>query len=237
MDFGDTRRHQRIRPPLVPSRTCDDWSSDQTSGPRPVTLSSEGRPLLAVSGSLRVPAEVSSHVLWIACDRLPLRGYRGLGQSVAPVMCLAPCSYLSSGISEIAKEPCPSCGSGADWRASVSGGPGSGNKSCSGWTCKVENAVVGMSATLAEETAVKDPEDDEAFRAKDKQMGVEWFDGLRTRQRKRRGLVLSRKLKPRLWQTTERQQSLLSVLLLSESRARRCSHGPYWCGRSRRRMA
>ena len=67
----------------------------------------------------------------------------------------------------------------------------------------VENAVVGMSATLAEETAVKDPEDDEAFRAKDKQMGVEWFDGLRTRQRKRRGLVLSRKLKPRLWQTTD----------------------------------
>ena len=36
----------------------------------------------------------------------------------------------------------------------------------------VENAVVGMSATLAEETAVKDPEDDEAFRAKDKQMGL-----------------------------------------------------------------
>ena len=67
----------------------------------------------------------------------------------------------------------------------------------------VENAVVGMSATLAEETAVKDPEDDEAFSAKDKQMGVEWFDGLRTRQRKRRGLVLSRKLKPRLWQTTD----------------------------------
>ena len=30
------------------------------------------------------------------------------------------------------------------------------------------------------------------------------------------------------------QQSLLPVLLLSESRARRCSHGPHWCGRSRR---
>ena len=70
-------------------------------------------------------------------------------------------------------------------------------------TCMVENAVVGMSSTLAEETAVKDPEDDEAFRATDKQMGVEWFDGLRTRQRKRRGLVLSRKLKLRLWQTTD----------------------------------
>ena len=70
-------------------------------------------------------------------------------------------------------------------------------------TSMVENAVVGMSVSLAEETAVKDPADDEAFRAKDQQMGVEWFDGLRTRQRKRRGLVLSRKLKPRLWQTTD----------------------------------
>ena len=46
-------------------------------------------------------------------------------------------------------------------------------------TSMVENTVVGMSVSLAEETAVKDPEDDEAFRAKDKQMGVEWVDGLR----------------------------------------------------------
>ena len=58
-------------------------------------------------------------------------------------------------------------------------------------TCMVENAVVGMSVSLAEETAVKDPEDDEAFRADDVQMGAEWLDGLGTRQRKRRGLVLS----------------------------------------------
>ena len=50
----------------------------------------------------------------------------------APVMCLTPSSYLSSWMSEIAKEPCPSCGSVADWRASVSAGPGSGIKSCSG---------------------------------------------------------------------------------------------------------
>ena len=59
--------------------------------------------------------------------------------------------------------------------------------------CMVENAVVGMSVSMAEETAVKDPEDDEAFRA----------DDLRARERKRRGLVLSRKLKPRLWQTKD----------------------------------
>ena len=68
---------------------------------------------------------VSSHVLWIVGGRLPLRGYRGPGQSVAPVTCLTSRSYLSSWMSEIAKEPCPSCGSVADWRASVSAGPGS----------------------------------------------------------------------------------------------------------------
>ena len=46
---------------------------DQTPGPRPVTLSSDGRPLLAVSGSSWEPAEVSSQVPWIVCGRLPLR--------------------------------------------------------------------------------------------------------------------------------------------------------------------
>ena len=51
----------------------------QTPGPRPVTLSSEGRPLLA-RGSLWGPAEVSSHVLWIACGRLPLWGEGGGGR-------------------------------------------------------------------------------------------------------------------------------------------------------------
>ena len=45
----------------------------------------------------------------------------------------------------------------------------------------VENAVVGMSVSLAEETAVKDPDDDEAFRADDVQMGAERLDGLRAR--------------------------------------------------------
>ena len=93
-----------------------------------VTLSSEGRPLLAVSGSLWGPAGVPSHVLWIVGGRLQLRGHKGLGQSVAPVMCLTPSSYLSSWMSEIAKESCPSCGSVADWRASVSARPGSAAK-------------------------------------------------------------------------------------------------------------
>ena len=46
---------------------------------------------------------VSSHVLWIVGGRLPLRRYRGPEQSVAPVMCLTPSSYLSSWMSEIAK--------------------------------------------------------------------------------------------------------------------------------------
>ena len=57
-------------------------------------------------------------------------------------------------------------------------------------TCMVENAVVGMSVSLLEETAVKDPEGDEAFRADDVQMGAEWLDGL--------GFGLVAELKPRL---------------------------------------
>ena len=53
--------------------------ADQTPGPRPVTLS-EDRPLLAVSGSSRGGRlAVSSHVPWIVCGRLTLRGYRGPG--------------------------------------------------------------------------------------------------------------------------------------------------------------
>ena len=72
---------------------------------------------------------VSSHVLWIVACHCGGTEDRGL---FAPVMCLTPSSYLSSWMSEIAKEPCPSCGSVVDWRASVSGGPGSGIKSCSG---------------------------------------------------------------------------------------------------------
>ena len=46
---------------LHPSR-C---TADQTPGPRPVTPSSEGRPLLAVSASSWTSAGVSTHVLWI----------------------------------------------------------------------------------------------------------------------------------------------------------------------------
>ena len=82
-----------------------------------------------------------------------------------------------------------------------------------------------MSVSLPEETAVKHPEDDEAFRADDVQMEAEWLDGLRTRHRKRRGFVLSRILFLG-FALHGRQQSLLPVLLLSESRARWCSHGP-----------
>ena len=78
----------------------------QTPGPRPVTLSSEGRPLLAVRGSFWGPAEVSSHVLWIACGRLPLRGVQKTGQSAAPQSCCPGSSwrqgshlpYISTGL-------------------------------------------------------------------------------------------------------------------------------------------
>ena len=47
---------------------------------------SEGRPVLAVSGSSWGPVEVSSHVLWIDGGRLPLRGYRGPGPVRASVV-------------------------------------------------------------------------------------------------------------------------------------------------------
>ena len=80
--LGDTRRHQRTRPRW---RRREHATTDQTLGPRPVTLSSKGRPLLAVSGSPWGPAEVSSHVLWIVCGRFPLRGYRGPGPVRASV--------------------------------------------------------------------------------------------------------------------------------------------------------
>ena len=85
-------------------------------------------------------------------------------------------------------------------------------------TCTVEHAVVGMSVSLPEETAVKDPEDDEAFRADDVQMGAAWLDGL--------GFGLVAEIETSALTKHGRQQSLVPVLL-SESRARRCSHGPY----------
>ena len=146
---------------------------------------------------------MSSHVLWIVCGRLPLRCVQRTGavcracdvphaQQLLVLMDVRDCQgtvpvvWLSRRLESVGKR-----------------GAWLWNQILFWLTCMVENAVVGMSATLAEETAVQDPEDDEAFRAKDKQMGVEWFDGLRTRQRRRRGLVLSRKLKLRLWQKTD----------------------------------
>ena len=92
MDFGETRRHQRDK-----TRWCRreraTTGADQTPGPRPVTLSSEGRPLLAVSGSSWGPARsvaaCSLDCGWslaiagvqgtIACSRLspPVLGPRG----------------------------------------------------------------------------------------------------------------------------------------------------------------
>ena len=84
MDSGETCRHQRTRPRWRRGE-CATTGADQTLGPRPVTLSSKGRPLLAVSGSPWGPADVSSHVLWIVGGRLPLRVYRGPGPVRASV--------------------------------------------------------------------------------------------------------------------------------------------------------
>ena len=50
MDSDVTRRHQRDKTPRWCRREHATTGADQTPGPRPVTLSSEGRPLLAVSG-------------------------------------------------------------------------------------------------------------------------------------------------------------------------------------------
>ena len=48
--------------------------ADQTPGLCPVTPSSEGRPLLAVSGSSWGPVRMSSRALWIVGGGMPLRG-------------------------------------------------------------------------------------------------------------------------------------------------------------------
>ena len=63
-----------IRPPRWCCREHATTGADQAWGPRPVTLSSEGRPLL-----------VSSQVPWIVRGRLPLRGHRGPGPVRASV--------------------------------------------------------------------------------------------------------------------------------------------------------
>ena len=52
----------------------------------PVTLSSEGRPLLAVSGSSWGPGRCVVACSLVACGRLPLRGYRGPGPVRASVL-------------------------------------------------------------------------------------------------------------------------------------------------------
>ena len=105
-----------------------------------------------------------SQVPWRVCGRLPLRVYRGLGpvracdvphaQQLLVLMDVRDCQgtvWLSRRLESVGKRGAWLWKQILFWLA-----------------CMVENAVVGMSATLAEETAVKDPEDDEAFRAKDK---------------------------------------------------------------------
>ena len=93
VDSDVTRRHQRDKIPRWCRREHATAGADQTPGPRPVTLSSEGRPLLAVSGSSWGPARCvvassldsvwSSAIAGVqgtgACSRLspPVPGPRG----------------------------------------------------------------------------------------------------------------------------------------------------------------
>ena len=86
MDFGETRRHQEDKPLTGAVENMRRLGLIRPRDPswRPVTPSSEGRPLLAVSGSSWGPVEMPSQVLWTVRGRWPLRGYRGPGQSVAP---------------------------------------------------------------------------------------------------------------------------------------------------------
>ena len=89
MDSGETRKHQRDKTPCWCHGEHATTGADQTLGPRPVTLSSEGRPLLAVSGSARSVVACSLDCGWSldiagvhrtgACSRLspPVPGPRG----------------------------------------------------------------------------------------------------------------------------------------------------------------
>ena len=77
MKFSETRRHQEDKPLTGAVENVRRLGL--------ITLS-EGRPLLAVSGSLWGPVEVSSHVLWIVGGRLPLWGHRGPGPVRASVV-------------------------------------------------------------------------------------------------------------------------------------------------------
>ena len=78
---------------LVGNRSRGIWSvawkgiapaSFQESEDMHQTLPSEGRPLLGVAGLRGGQVAVSSHVLWIACGRLQLRGHRGHRGLFAP---------------------------------------------------------------------------------------------------------------------------------------------------------
>ena len=74
------RWQQRTRPTWCRGEHATT-GPDQTPGPFLVSRHplSEGRPLLAVSGSSWGPVEVSSQVPWIVGGRLPLRGAQATG--------------------------------------------------------------------------------------------------------------------------------------------------------------
>ena len=114
-----TRRHQRDKTPCWCRREHATTGVDQFPGPRPVTLSSEGRPL-AVSGSLWGPARCvvacSLDSVWSsaiagaqgtgACSRLspPVPGPRSEA-GVTPAVHLRGTGSVSSAILTIRKVP------------------------------------------------------------------------------------------------------------------------------------
>ena len=81
-----SRWHQRIRPPLVLQRTCDNWGLIR---PRDFVLSHSRRratrcwPSAGLRGG---QLAVSSYVPWIVGGRLRLRGFRGPGPVRASVV-------------------------------------------------------------------------------------------------------------------------------------------------------
>ena len=86
MKFSETRRHQEDKPLTGAVENMRRLGLIRPRDCVPSLPSSEGRPLLAVSGSSWRPVEVSSHALWIVGGRLPLRGYRGPGPVRASVV-------------------------------------------------------------------------------------------------------------------------------------------------------
>ena len=79
MDFGETRRHQEDKTPHWCRREHATTGADQTSGPRPVTLSSEAARCWPSAGLRGGQLAVSSQVPRMVCGRLPLREHRGTG--------------------------------------------------------------------------------------------------------------------------------------------------------------